>query len=218
MPTYRVAKPRAWGRALWTFEMLKGVKRHQRYKEYICIYTKMWFQIAKLCAVLSLAWGNTIPSVKELDLEKYIGHWYQVYASPVDFTFQGYGKCITADYDIQGANNVSVLNSQLNKNDELEQIEGYAFYKDLTEPGQLSVHLDGVPVISPYWVVKLGDRDTAAEYTYSIITVPSGPSLWVLARNVSEFFVFDADEVGAFLDSYQLFYVKVDQENCPDVY
>ena len=50
---------------------------------------------------------------------------------------------------------ISVLNSQLNKNNEIEKNNGYAYYKNISEPGQLNVHLDGVPVDSPYWIVKL---------------------------------------------------------------
>jgi hypothetical protein len=52
---------------------------------------------------------NNFTTVSELDLNKYSGHWYQVYASPFDYVFQGYGKCITADYEIINSNNVSVL-------------------------------------------------------------------------------------------------------------
>jgi apolipoprotein D and lipocalin family protein len=173
-----------------------------------------------LSALFSLSaigsvFANNYTTVPELDVNRYIGHWYQVYASPFDFTFQGYGKCITADYGILGNNNVSVLNSQYSKEDAFEQIAGYAFYKDLSEPGQLSVHLDGVPTIAPYWVVKLGEDLSLEEYSYSIIAVPTGPSLWVLARNVADFFERDDAEVREFLDLYNLIYVKVEQEDCP---
>jgi len=115
-----------------------------------------------------------------------MGHWHQVYAAPFDYVFQGYGKCITADYQIIGSNNVSVLNAQLNKNDEYQQIKGYAFYKNFSEPGQLSVVLEGVGNVAPYWVLHLGNVIDDA-YDYSIVSVPYGPSLWVLARDIEIF-------------------------------
>jgi len=153
---------------------------------------------------------NNFTSVKELDLEKYTGHWNQVYASPFDFTFQGYGKCITADYKIIDTNNVSVLNSQYNKDNKYEQIKGYAYYKDFTKPGELSVILEGVNYPAPYWVIKLGEV-LDNQYQYSIISVPYGPSLWVLARNINKFFRYYNNEVIEFLDEYNFNYVKINQ-------
>ena len=156
--------------------------------------------------------SNNFTTVTELDLSKYMGHWHQVYAAPFDYVFQGYGKCITADYEIIGSNNVSVLNAQYNRDDEYEEIKGYAFYKNISEPGQLSVYLEWTPVIAPYWVLDLGVV-VDNEYQYSIISAPHGPSLWVLARNVLKFFYLYDDEVKKILDEYQFKYVKV-QQNC----
>jgi len=162
--------------------------------------------------VMDLIKVSGLTTVSELDLPKYMGHWYQVYAAPIDFTFQGYGRCITADYEITGANNVSVLNSQFNMKGDFEQISGYAFYKDIEKPGQLSVVLDGVPVVAPYWVLKLGEVVNDM-YQYSVISVPLGTSLWVLVRDVKEFFSSAyKDEVVNFLDEYDFFYVEVDQD------
>ena len=156
--------------------------------------------------------SNNFTTVTQLDLSKYTGHWHQVYAAPFDYTFQGYGKCITADYQITGTNNVSVLNAQYNVNNEYEEIKGYAFYKDINEPGKLSVVLEGAPFTAPYWVLQLGEI-VNNEYQYSIISVPHGPSLWVLARDISYFFNYDDDEVKKYLDEYNFKYVKVVQ-NC----
>jgi lipocalin len=73
--------------------------------------------------------------------------------------------------------------------------------------------LDGVPVVAPYWVLKLGDVIDEM-YQYSIISVPLGTSLWVLVRDVKEFFSSAyKEEVVSFLDEYNFYYVEVDQ-NC----
>jgi lipocalin len=156
--------------------------------------------------------SNNFKAVNQLNLTNYIGYWYQVYAAPFDYTFQGYGKCITANYKIIGDNNISVVNAQYNFYDEYEVIKGYAFYKNISEPGQLSVYLEGTPVIAPYWVLKLGEVHDD-EYQYSIISVPHGPSLWVLARDVLGFFRNYDNEVKKFLDEYNFNYVIVEQ-NC----
>ena len=121
------------------------------------------------CQLLNNLRGSKSPEVvKELDVNKYLGNWYQIYGAPTNVIFQEYGKCLTAQYGLLENGDVSVLNSQINSNNELEQISGYTYYTNTSEPGKLSVHLDGVPVDSPYWVVKLGE-ELNGQYQYSII-------------------------------------------------
>ena len=152
-------------------------------------------------------------TVTELNVSQYTGRWYQVYGAPTNTIFQGYGKCVTADYGILPNGNVSVVNSQLNKQDELEQISGYGYYENPSEPGQLTVHLDGVPVDAPYWVVKLGEV-VDEQYQYSIITTPSGISNWILARNLTEFAEKYNSEVVDYLNENNYRYVEISQDNC----
>lgn len=152
-------------------------------------------------------------TITNLELDSYLGHWVQIYAAPTNSIFQGYGTCLTADYGLLENGDVSVVNSQLNKNHELEQINGYAYYKNASEPGKLTVHLDGVPVDAPYWIVKLGEI-VEDQYQYSIITSPSGISLWVLARDIDEFGEYYDNEVRDFLDTYKFRYESVKQTDC----
>jgi lipocalin len=153
---------------------------------------------------------NTISDIK---INNYVGHWLQIYASPTNFIFQGYGTCITADYGILDNGNINVVNTQLDENKEIEQINGFAYYKNISEPGKLTVHLDGVPIDSPYWIVKLGEVKNN-QYQYTIITNPSGISLWVLARDVSDFMNLYNEEVLEFLNEYNFKYNLVSQDNC----
>lgn len=158
--------------------------------------------------------ASEMSTVQELDVGRYIGKWYQVYGAPTNVVFQGYGKCVTADYGLLEDGNVSVVNSQINMKDELEQIFGYAYYKNISEPGKLTVHLDGVPVDSPYWVISLGETKDD-QYQYTIITTPSGISLWVLTRDIDSFFKNYDEEVIDILNENNFKYVIIDQdESC----
>jgi lysozyme C len=160
-----------------------------------------------ICDCQSLRGFKSQETVKEIDIIKYLGNWYQVYGAPTNVVFQGYGTCITAQYWLLEGGNVSVLNSQINSYDKLEQISGYAYYTNISEPGKLSVRLDGVPVDSPYWIVKLGEI-VDNKYQYSIITTPSGISLWVLARNVKEFYNKYDTEVKNYLNDNNFKYYE----------
>jgi len=156
---------------------------------------------------------NVKTTVNELDIQSYLGHWLQVYQAPTNVIFQGYGTCITADYGLLNNGNINVINTQIDKNNEIDQIKGYGYYKNVSEPGKLTVHLDGVPVDTPYWVVKLGEVKNN-QYQYSIITNPSGISLWVLVRDIDSFFELYNTEVIEFLNEYNFKYETVSQTNC----
>ena len=157
--------------------------------------------------------GYVIITVPELNIQSYIGHWLQVYQSPSNVIFQGYGTCITADYGVLDNGNINVVNTQIGKYNDIEQINGYGYYKNASEPGKLTVHLEGVPIDSPYWVIKLGEIKEN-QYQYSIITTPSGISLWVLVRDITSFFELYNTEVIDFLNEYNFKYESVSQTNC----
>lgn len=172
------------------------------------IFSTLLFSFFSL--FLSTKIPNTVPV---LDLNTYTGHWINIYAAPTNYIFQGYGKCLTADYGLLDNGNISVVNRQLNKNDQVEIISGYGYYTNSSEPGKLTVHLDGVPVDGPYWVVKLGEV-VDNQYQYSIITVSSGISLWVLTRDLNTFYKLYNDEVTEFLDEYNFNYITISQDGC----
>jgi lipocalin len=167
-----------------------------------------------ILSFFGIGFGTILPAtVNELKVNSYLGHWIQVYQAPTNPIFQGYGTCLTADYGLLDNGQISVLNAQLNKNKELETIGGYGYYQNVSEPGKLTVHLDGVPVDAPYWVVKLGEV-VDDKYQYSIITTPSGISLWVIVRNVDSFNELYSSEVKEYLDENNFKYVSVKQDDC----
>jgi apolipoprotein D and lipocalin family protein len=173
----------------------------------------MWFNYILMFCSIFVNSETVITPVSLLDIPNYLGHWTQVYQAPTNVIFQGYGTCITADYSLLDNGNINVVNTQINENNEVEQINGYAYYKNVSEPGKLTVHLEGVPVDSPYWIIKLGEI-TNNQYQYSIVTTPSGISLWVLVRDIDSFYELYDAEVIDFLDEYNFKYESVIQTNC----
>lgn len=59
---------------------------------------------------------------------------------------------------------------------ELVEMTGHAYTKDASKPGQLTVHLDGVPVDGPYWVLAVGDEQgvRASSYLFFYVSSPVG--------------------------------------------
>jgi len=157
-------------------------------------------------------------TVSSLDLEKYQGRWYQVYGNNFDQLFEKFSSCITADYSILPTGNVSVINSQYEKY-HLEQIYGYAYYGSSNPnpklfPGQLTVHLDGVPHDAPYWVYNLGPESNEL-YEWAIVSDSTKLSLFVLARDVSTYYEkYDTEVKNILSDLGFDNLIKVSHENC----
>ena len=157
-------------------------------------------------------------TVETLDLEKYQGRWYQIYGNNFDQLFEKYSSCITADYILVPNGNVSVVNSQYEKYNGIEQIEGYAYYGPTTDPklhpGELTVHLNGVPYDAPYWVYNLGPESNGF-YDWSIVSDPLKLSLFVLARDVDIYYEEYDSEVLELLETYGFDnLVTVKHDNC----
>lgn len=173
----------------------------------ISLYT-LQPMLAKLCIIFSIATFTTCMTsitadyapVDKLDLTKYVGRWYQVYKNRFDNTFQGGGTCAVADYQLVDTA-VTVSNNQINKDGSLGQIKGSAFYSPGNTGGELTVSLDGVPREAPYWVIEIGPvKDN--QYEYSIVSDNNRFSLFVLARNVTQYYEEYDEMVQASLKSY----------------
>ncbi len=155
--------------------------------------------------------GTQIPTVSELDVNKYLGHWYTMYVNKYDWIItKSIGKCMTADYSLSDDPElISVYNRQINLDGQLSDISGYAYIPDSSEPGQLKVGLDGVPVEGDYWIIDLEEN-----YQYSIVSDRRALSLFVLARNPDYFYSYYDKEVRNKLDNFGFDYIRVDQQNC----
>jgi lipocalin len=158
-------------------------------------------------------------TVETLDLEKYQGRWFQIYGNPFDQLFEKFSSCITADYEIMPSGNVSVINSQYEKINGIDQIQGYAYYGYNSDsqlyPGELMVHLDGVPHDAPYWVYSLGPENDYNYYDWAIVSDPVKLSLFVLARDVDTYYNEYDDEVLEILKEYGFDdLITVSHEDC----
>ena len=150
-------------------------------------------------SILLQAYCNKYSAVEELDLNKYVGTWYQVYEDNFDKTFQGNGKCAKAYYKMN-ENNISVLNTQFSSDNDFENITGFAYYKEGNTGGYLTVKLEDNPE-APYWVIELGPI-VSGLYDYSIVSDNLKLSLFVLARNVTNFLELYDQKVLLSLDNF----------------
>ena len=157
--------------------------------------------------------------VKELDLEKYQGTWYEVYKDLFDETFQKGGTCVRADYNVNTKGTIDILNREVTKKNEIANITGKAYYDEGNSGGELTVDLEGTSFPAPYWVVELGPVVDNL-YDYAIVSDDNQISLFVLARDVDNFLnlydklVLDSLNNMNFTTTYNKARV-VNQSDCP---
>ena len=168
----------------------------QQFKGYVIKYIIM-LQFLFLFQFLLMASCSSYQAVSDLDIPKYLGTWYQVYYDDFDKLFQN-GKCSTAEYSMGEDNIVQVLNKELDKDNKPQSISGIAYYKEGDSGGYLTVKLEN-NIPAPYWVLQLGPI-ISNSYQYSIVSDDKGISLFVLARNVDDFYKKYNEEVLQFIN------------------
>jgi len=118
-----------------------------------------------------------LPVVDRVELDRFIGKWYEIAKYPNFFQQQCYGGT-TAEYAIRDDGNISVVNTcrEGSLDGPESRIEGYATIADPTTNAKLSV-VFFPPFGAPYWIIDLD-----ADYQWAVIGEPSRSTLWILSR------------------------------------
>lgn len=130
--------------------------------------------------------GNTVGKDKEVvkgvDLERYMGRWYEIASFPSFFQPKN-GENTRATYTLNSDGTVHVLNETWN-NGKRTSIEGSAYKADPnSDEAKLKVKfyvppfLPIIPAVGDYWILYL-DHD----YQYALIGGPTNKFLWILSR------------------------------------
>lgn len=122
-------------------------------------------------------------TVKHIDVERYMGVWYEIARFPV--FFQRGLVAVTAQYSLEDDNRIRVKNRGLKRSfdGKVSSIEGYASIPDPESPTKLRIRFDPFPVRyfpADYWIVDLDE-----DYEYAVVSTPSRKTLWILSRTPS---------------------------------
>ncbi|SLN40106.1 Outer membrane lipoprotein Blc precursor [Pseudoruegeria aquimaris] len=147
-----------------------------------------------------------IAAVESLDVERYLGLWYEIARFPNWFEKGCAG--VTAEYALREDGQISVVNTCRDGglDGEVKQSEGVA---RVEAPGELSVtFVPWLPlpfVRGDYWVL-----DVTEGYDVAVVGNPKGSTGWILARTpqISDAQLAAAKSVlaGAGYDTSKLFY------------
>lgn len=115
-------------------------------------------------------------TVKKVDLEKYMGKWYEI--ARYDHSFERDLVGVTATYSLLPNNRIRVVNEghKYTLNGSLKSAVGKAKVPDMNEPGKLKVSFF-LWFYSDYYILEL-----AEDYSYALIGSSSDNYLWILSR------------------------------------
>lgn len=123
-----------------------------------------------------------VRSVEHLDLDKYLGLWYEIVRLPLKWE-DTHATNITARYSRKENGKIRVDNRSFDNEGHPGQAIAEATPVD-GEPGQLKVnfapkYIRWIPFTSgDYWVLKIDD-----DYRVALVGTPDHENLWVLARD-----------------------------------
>ncbi len=123
--------------------------------------------------------ASTVQTVDSVDLDRYLGTWYQQAFFPARFQRADCGVVVTANYTLDDKGRIIVLNTCYGDEEETvirRKAKAKAWPVDESN-SKLKVQFFW-PFKADYWIVKLDSEN----YRYSVVSDPSRKYLWILTR------------------------------------
>jgi apolipoprotein D and lipocalin family protein len=131
-------------------------------------------EILGLVVVLQAAAGS-LPVVKKVELERYMGKWHEIARLPMFFQRNCLSE-ITAQYSLRTDGKVDVVNQCKEKGGSLSTARGTAKVVEQETNAKLKVTFFW-PFSGDYWILDLGPN-----YEYAMVGEPRRKYLWILGR------------------------------------
>jgi apolipoprotein D and lipocalin family protein len=117
--------------------------------------------------------NNTLEVVSHVELERYLGKWYEIARLPTRFQ-EGCSET-TATYSLLKNGDISVFN-ECRRKGKVTKAKGKAKVVDKNTGAKLKVTFFW-PFYGDYWIIKLG-----IDYDYAVVGTPNLKYLWILSR------------------------------------
>lgn len=132
--------------------------------------------IAILTACATKSDQPPLKTVAQVDLERYVGKWYEIASFPMWFQRRCAGGT-TAEYSANADGTIAVVNTCIDKNGEPIVARGTARVVPDSGNAKLKVSFFG-PFTGDYWVIALDEEN----YSWAVVGHPSRKYLWILSR------------------------------------
>ncbi len=132
--------------------------------------------VGSIGLVAAQAEDRPLAVVDHVDLERYVGTWFEIATIPQRFQKGCVG--VTATYTLRPDGKIRVINRCRKEtlDGQLREVEGKAWVVDKTTNAKLKVQFFW-PFSGAYWVIEL-DPD----YRWAVVGHPNRNYLWILSR------------------------------------
>lgn len=127
-------------------------------------------------AIIGTGKQNDLEVVPHVDLNRYVGRWYEIARLPNRFEKKCAGS-VSATYSLRADGTVEVVNRCRKSSGDYTTATGKAKIVDKTTNAKLKVTFFW-PFYGDYWILELGDN-----YEYAVVGAPNRKYLWILSRN-----------------------------------
>lgn len=129
-----------------------------------------------LPAAQALAANKPLDVVPSVDLQRYLGTWYEIATIPHFFQKDCVG--VTASYSLRPDGDIDVVNTCHKKTPDgpLKTAKGKAWVVDKATGAKLKVRFFW-PFSGDYWIIDLD-----ADYQWAVVGAPDRDYLWILCR------------------------------------
>ena len=137
----------------------------------------LFFLIFTFVPALAMAQTKPLQTVPKVDLNRYLGTWYEIATIPQRFQKGCTG--VTATYSLRPDGKIDVLNQcyKDSLNGKHKQVHGKAWVVDKETNAKLKVQFFW-PFSGAYWVIELD----SVGYQYAVVGHPNRNYLWILCR------------------------------------
>jgi apolipoprotein D and lipocalin family protein len=159
------------------------IEQRKLLKALYCYYNmKMKKEIIATSAILGLAGiaaltlqaqDKPLTTVQYVELDKYLGRWYEIAAFPQSFE-RGCSHTY-AEYSLNNDGSIHVKNTCI-KDGKVKVANGKATVTDTKTNAKLTVQFFW-PFKGKYWIIGLGH-----DYSYALVGHPNRKYLWILGR------------------------------------
>lgn len=144
---------------------------------------RIMMQVVLVLSISSTCYGQDFTAVERVELDKYLGIWYEIARKPVMWK----NKCthdVTVIYTLNENGHLNIESRCYGKNGRLYKTEGEAFIQN--EPYNSKLKLSFLPEAvrwlpvgrGDYWILKVDPK-----YGVVLIGEPKRKFLWILARD-----------------------------------
>ena len=128
------------------------------------------------CATMNETNMKTLKTVKNVDLNRYIGQWYEI--ARYEHRFQKGCFGCKATYSLRDDGKITVVNECFDKSfsGKFRSVKGKAWVVDKETNAKLKVSFFW-PFSGDYWIIDLGQN-----YEYAVVGHPGRKYLWILSR------------------------------------